>query len=245
MSFRTVRTTPLRIMDDAHTGDHNLTPAERAYLEVIAYLEARREPVLSVSIARWLKVRPPTVTHMLQRLEQKGLIRRDGGHSIALTSEGAAIAERIIRRHRLLECFLHDVVGVPWHEVHREATLLEPVLSSVLEARITELVGQATVSPHGNPIPGRGTPPPDDLPLVVAPVGDWFVITRIDEEAGEDSCTLQFLWTHGLVPGTPLVRMHDAPGSVRIQRAGRRVILSRRVAGFLWGVVRNSGKSNV
>lgn len=107
MSFRTVRTTPLRIMDDAHTGDHYLTPAERAYLEVIAYLEARREPVLSVSIARWLKVRPPTVTHMLQRLEQKGLIRRDGGHSIALTSEGAAIAERIIRRHRLLECFLH------------------------------------------------------------------------------------------------------------------------------------------
>jgi DtxR family transcriptional regulator, Mn-dependent transcriptional regulator len=216
--------------------DATTTPVERSYLEVIAYLEARRAPVIAAQLARWMRVRPPTVTSVVQRLEQKGLISRSAS-AIRLTPEGTAIAERIIRRHRMLERFLYDTLQVPWHEVHREATLLEPTLSPAMEQRIAEIVGDAAVCPHGNPIPGQGTAPLDDAPLTSATVGSWFVITRVDEEAGEDSCTLQLLWSRGLLPGTPLVRLLDPTDGIAVRRADRRIILSRRVAGMLWGRV--------
>lgn len=213
------------------------TPVERSYLEVIAYLAARREPVIAAQIARWLKVRPPTVTHVLQRLELKGLINREPNHGIGLTPTGATIADQIIRRHRLLERFLFDTLQVPWHAVHREAALLEPALSVLLEAQITALVGAATTCPHGNPIPGQGAPLRDDCRLASVPPGRWFVITRIDEEAGEDPCTLPFLWTRSLLPGRSLIRLPDPLDGVAVRRADRHVVLSRRVAGWIWGTV--------
>lgn len=189
----------------ASAGD-SATPVERSYLEVIAYLETRREPVIAAQLARWMRVRPPTVTSVVQKLEQKQLIVRDA-HAIQLTAAGRVIAEQVIRRHRLLERFLYDVMGIAWHEVHREATLLEPALSPVLEERIAAMVGDAATCPHGNPIPGRAALPNNDMRLSAVAPGSWFVITRIDEEAGEDSCTLQLLWARGLMPGTPLVRL--------------------------------------
>jgi DtxR family Mn-dependent transcriptional regulator len=221
--------TPLR-----SAGDAQPTLVERSYLEVIYYLAARREPVIAAQLARWIRVRPPTVTNIVQRLEQKGLIQRDAMGSISLTKGGAAIAEEVVRRHRLLERFLYDTLNIPWHEVHREATVLEPAISSALEERIAALVGDAATCPHGNPIPGRGAIN-EDVRLVAAPPGAWFVITRIDEEAGEDSCTLQLLWARGLVPGTPLVRLPDPRDGLAVRRADRRVLLSRRVAGLIWG----------
>lgn len=211
------------------------TPVERSYLEVIAYLAARREPVLAVHLARWLRVRPPTVTNVLQRLVEKGLITRDGGGAISLTPTGATIAETVIRRHRLIECFLYSVLGVAWHEVHREATLLEPAISPALEERIVALLGEVDVCPHGNPIPGHADQLPDDVRLSSIAPGSWFVITRIDEEAGEDSCTLQLLWARGLLPGTQLARLIDPVHGIAVRRADRRIVLSRRVAGLLWG----------
>lgn len=215
----------------------SLTPVERSYLEVIAYLAARGEPVIAAQISRWLRVSPPTVTAMVQRLEQKQLIRRNASHIIALTDAGAAVAEQVIRRHRLLERFLYDTLQIPWHAVHREAALLEPTLSPVLEAQIVALVGDATTCPHGNPIPGQGAPAVDDHRLSTVQPGVWFLVTRIDEEAGEDSCTLQFLWTRGLLPGVALVRLAEAVGGIVVQRADRRVVLSRRIAGLIWGTV--------
>lgn len=240
MGVRASRTASLQMMALERADDHQATPVERSYLEVIAYLAARREPVIAARLVRWLRVRAPTVTHVLQRLEQKQLIGRDGAGAIALTPAGDAIAQRIIRRHRLLERFLYDTLKIPWHEVHREATLLEPALSPALEARIADLVGDAATCPHGNPIPGQGAPPDNDVQLTAAPPGSWAVITRIDEEAGEDSCTLQLLWARGLLPGTTLVRLPDGPGGVRLQRADRRLVLSRRVAGLLWVRVEGS-----
>jgi len=216
-------------------SDIQPTLVERSYLEVIYYLAARREPVIAAQLARWIRVRPPTVTNIVQRLEQKGLIQREATGAISLTPPGAEIAEQVVRRHRLLERFLYDTLKIPWHEVHREATLLEPAISAELEARIAALVGEATTCPHGNPIPGQGVEPCADGRLIAAPAGAWFVITRIDEEAGEDSCTLQLLWSRGLVPGTPLVRLLDPRDGIAVRRADRRVLLSRRVAGLIWG----------
>ena len=215
-------------------GDAQPTLVERSYLEVIYYLTARREPVIAAQLARWIRVRPPTVTNIVQRLEQKRLIEREAAGAIRLTPNGAAIAEEVVRRHRLLERFLYDTLKIPWHEVHREATMLEPAISSALEERIADLVGDASTCPHGNPIPGRGCAS-DDERLIAAPPGAWFVVTRIDEEAGEDSCTLQMLWARGLVPGTPLVRLPDPRDGIAVRRADRRIALSRRVAGLIWG----------
>jgi DtxR family Mn-dependent transcriptional regulator len=212
-----------------------LTPVERSYLEIISYLASRHGPVISAQIARWKRVRPPSVVPVLQRLEQKQLISRTAVGAIMLTDTGREIAEWIIRRHRLLERFLYDVLHVPWHEVHREANLLEPALSVALEERVVALVGDATTCPHGNPIPGRATTPLDDIPLLQAAPGAWFVISRIDEEAGEDSCTLQLLWMRGLIPGTPLVRLADPTSGVALLRADRSITISRRIAGFIWG----------
>lgn len=217
------------------TSDSQPTPVERSYLEVIYYLAARREPVIAAQLARWIRVRPPTVTNIVQRLEQKGLIVRDPTGAISLTPAGSAIAEHVVRRHRLLERFLYDTLKIPWHEVHREATLLEPAISPALEERVAALVGDAKVCPHGNPIPGQGAPVYDDGRLINAPAGSWFVITRIDEEAGEDYCTLQLLWSRGLIPGTPLVRLPDPRDGIALRRADRRVVISRRVAGLIWG----------
>lgn len=230
-----MHSTPITTATRQPAQDQPLTPVERSYLEVISYLAARREPVIAAQLARWLHVRPPTVTIMLQRLEQRALITRAADHSIQLTPAGSAFAEQIIRRHRLIERFLFDTLQIPWHEIHREATRLEPYLSPALEERIVALVGAATTCPHGNPIPGQGAPTIDDQRLTSVPTGAWFVITRIDEEAGEDSCTLQLLWTRGLLPGTPLVRLADPSHGIAVRRSDRRLVLSRRVADMLWG----------
>lgn len=160
---------------------------------------------------------------------------RDAGGAISLTTDGATIANSVIRRHRLIECFLHQVLGVAWHELHREATLLEPALSPLFEERMLALLGDVDTCPHGNPIPGHADQLPDDMRLSSIAPGSWFVITRIDEEAGEDSCTLQLLWTRSLLPGTQLVRLPDPVHGIALRRADRRIVISRRVAGLLWG----------
>ncbi len=210
---------------------------ERACLEVIAVLSERREPVAVAQVVHWMRTHTlaPSVALALQRLEQKRLIRRDDTHSVHLTPEGAAMGATILRRRRLLERFLNDTLKVPWHEAYREAKHLEPILSPVMEARVEALTAQATTCPYGNPIPGRSETHPDEQLLVTTPVDSWFIIARIDEEAGEDSCALQFLWTRGLRPGTPLIRRPDAHDGIVVQRADRQFVVSRRIARFLWG----------
>lgn len=226
---------PLRIAQPLVLEEDQPTPVERSYLEVLYYLASRHEPVIAARLVRWMHVRPPTVTHVVQRLEGKGLIARSAAGEISLTPMGNMWAEQIVRRHRMVECFLYNIMGIPWHQVHREAVRLEPALSPALEAQIEHLVGDATICPHGNPIPGQAEQALDDMPLTSAPTGVWFVITRIDEEAGEDPCTLQMLWTRGILPGTALIRLLDPVGGVAIRRADRRVVLSQRVAGLIWG----------
>lgn len=234
MTSRVVHLSGADRIDSNNNGADGL---ERACLEVIAVLSERREPVATPQVIHWMRARAlaPSVVLALQRLEQKRLITRDDVNVVHLTDEGAAAGARILRRRRLLERFLNDTLKVPWHEVYREAKHLEPILSPVMEARVEALTAQATTGPYGNPIPGRSETHHDEQLLVAAPIDSWFVISRIDEEAGEDSCALQFLWTRGLRPGTPLVRRPDAHDGLVVQRADRRFVVSRRIARFLWG----------
>ncbi|MGQ9550373.1 MAG: metal-dependent transcriptional regulator [Roseiflexus sp.] len=210
---------------------------ERACLEVIAGLSERCEPVGSAHVIDRMRKRVAlsSLFPALRRLEQKRLIACDGAGTLFLTDEGRMSGVRILRRRRLLERFLFDTLKVPWHEVYREAKHLEPLLSPVMEARIEALTADATTCPYGNPVPGRSQVSPGECLLVTAPINSWFIVTCIDEDAGEDSCALQFLWTRGLRPGVPLVRRPDACDGLVVQRADRRIVLSRRMAQFLWG----------
>jgi DtxR family Mn-dependent transcriptional regulator len=214
------------------------TGREREYLEVIYYLSVRGEPVIAARVADWLKVTAPTVSNTLKRLERKGYITRSAANAIALTPEGLAAAEGIVRQHRLLECFLVDVMGMPWGVLHEEAVRLERQLSPRFEARIEQLVGRSATCPHGNPVPGNVREYAGTVRLDQAPAGSPFRLLRIVEEAEEDTDLMEYLYDHGLVPGTvvtvleplspyaglPLRRGDDPP-----------VTLTRETAAALWG----------
>jgi DtxR family Mn-dependent transcriptional regulator len=223
-----------------HLGGEGPTDKEREYLEVIYYLAARNERVIAARLARWMGVQPPTVTVMLRQLEEKKrLIDRTAHGEISLTPEGFVLAEAMVRRHRILERFLVDVMGMGWHEIHEEAVRLEHALSPALEERITALVGASTTCPHGNPIPGNTSGYEGSTRMVDAVPGRGFVILRIVEEAEEDSDLIRYLQANGLVPGAEFAVSAVAPTfGVTLQRPGMAISVSHEIAELLWGEVR-------
>lgn len=219
-------------------GDAGPTDKEREYLEVIYYLAARNEPVIAARLARWMGVQPPTVTHVVQQLESKSLITRDGRGEISLTAEGFAFAEAMVRRHRILERFLVDVIKMPWHLIHEEAVRLEHALSPTMEAHIEALVGASATCPHGNPIPGTGTGYPGSVRLDAAPVGALFTVKRIVEEAEEDSDLMRYMQSNDLVPDMQfLITDASSAYGVTLQRGNQGITVSPEIAGVLWGEV--------
>jgi DtxR family transcriptional regulator, iron-dependent repressor len=219
-------------------GQEGPTEKMREYLEVIYYLSARREPVIGARLAEWMHVTPPTVTDIIKRMEKQNYIERDGRGEISLTDEGFELAEAMVKRHRVLERFLVDVMGVPWHMIHEEAVRLEHALSPTMEARIEALVGNSTTCPHGNPIPGSGAGYIGDTRLDRAPVGRAFTLRRIVEEAEEDSDLMRYLQTNGLTPGARW-EVADSTSSygVTLRRDGQTLTLSPEITTQLWGEI--------
>lgn len=221
-----------------HAGEEGPTAKEREYLEVIYYLAARNEPVIAARLARWMSVQPPTVTHVLAQLEKKALITRDARGEIGFTPEGFTFAEAMVRRHRILERFLVDVMGMQWHLIHEEAVRLEHALSPVMEAHITSLVGASSTCPHGNPIPGNADGYPGTTRLDQAPVAASFTLRRIVEEAEEDTELIRYLQTNNLVPGASFTISATSPSfGVTLQRPGQSIAVTPEVAELLWGDV--------
>jgi DtxR family Mn-dependent transcriptional regulator len=207
----------------------------REYLEVIYYLSARQEPVISARLAEWMRVTPPTVTDIVARMEKKGYITRDGRGEISLTDAGFALAEMMVKRHRRLERFLVDVMGIPWHQIHEEAVRLEPALSSTMEARIEALVGGSTTCPHGNPIPGSGATYTGTLRLDQAVPGQVLELRRIVEEAEEDIELMRYLQESGMVPGAQFKITSNSPlYGVSLRRDDQTITLSPQIAAVLW-----------
>ena len=128
------------------------TVAEEEYLQSLFWLQEAELPMTAANVARAMQLSPPTVHEMIGRLERDGYITRAADRSIAFTDSGARHAEDIVRRHRMIERFLTDVLGVPWDEVHEEAERLEHAMSPVLEERMMAAIGDAKTCPHGHPI---------------------------------------------------------------------------------------------
>ena len=139
-------------------SDH-VTVAEEEYLQSIFWLQEAGLPMTGANVARAMQLSPPTVHEMIGRLERDGYITRSPTKQLEFTEHGLEHAEGIVRRHRLIERFLTDVLGIPWYEVHEEAERLEHAMSPVLEARMLAAIGDAKTCPHGHPIqPARASP---------------------------------------------------------------------------------------
>src|SRR5438045_7254195 len=136
------------------------------------WLEEAGLPITGANIARAMQLSAPTVHEMIGRLERDGYVERNADKSVVFTGNGREHAQAIVRRHRLIERFLTDILGVPWDEVHEEAERLEHAMSPVLEERMLTAIGDAKTCPHGHPV-NAGTriegPPPADVE-VGAPV---------------------------------------------------------------------------
>ena len=176
-------------------------PAFEEYCEAIFELREDDVDVIQARIADRLMVSRPAVSEMIKRLEAEGLVAIDH-NAISLTRAGLRLAERVVRRHRLAERFLTDILGLSWAEAHTEAGRWEHVLSDPVEAAMNRLLGDPTTCPHGNPIPGSAYRTPDTIGLSQVPVGATFVVTRIPEELEFTPGLLEFLEEAALVPGT-------------------------------------------
>jgi DtxR family Mn-dependent transcriptional regulator len=172
------------------------TVAEEEYLQILFWLHEAGLPMTGANVARAMQLSPPTVHEMVGRLERDGYITRDKDRAIAFTPSGLEHAEQIVRRHRLIERFLTDVLNVPWDEVHEEAERLEHAMSPVLEERMLAAIGDAKTCPHGHPIIAGARL--SGVPLADVEVGASVRVLRFVNEA-ED--LLHYLKSSGLEPG--------------------------------------------
>jgi len=124
------------------------------YLETVYNMAMEGEVVIGARLAEKFQVAPPSVTEMLKRLVRDGYIEMDDRRQVTLTAQGQELAEAVLRRHRLTERFLVDMLGMEWHRVHEEACRLEHFISGAVEQRVVAALGNPTTCPHGNPIPG-------------------------------------------------------------------------------------------
>src|SRR3984893_18794494 len=185
------------------------------YLEAIYYIEHEGEVPRPGRLAEWLGVSAPTVTVSLQRLARDGLIRIADDRSVELTDDGAAAAATIVRRHRIVERWLTDVLGFDWATADLEAQSLTHGMSATVLDRIDESLGRPTTCPHGNVIPGR-TPPEGRrlIRLLELNDGDRARVARVSAVAAHAGPQLlRLLDDRGIVPGVEVgVGSHAATG---------------------------------
>jgi len=172
------------------------TVAEEEYLQSMYWLMEAGLPITGANIARAMQLSAPTVHEMVKRLEQDGYVTRADDRTLTFTDEGREHAEGIVRRHRLIERFLTDVLGIPWDEVHEEAERLEHAMSPTLEERMLAAIGDAKTCPHGHPIV-EGAREQGVLLADVEP-GAKVTVLRFENEAEE---LLHYLKRAGLHPG--------------------------------------------
>ena len=223
-----------------------LSATVEEYLEMIYNMSAEDEVVIGARLAEKFRVSAPTVTEMLKRLVRDGYIEMDVKRVVTLTEAGYQAAEAVLRRHRLTERFLADMLGLQWHEVHEEAHRLEHFISGAVEARVIASLNHPTTCPHGNPIPGqvpsartylkdRGA-----LRLSTIEVGEQATILCISEVVEDEEALILHLHEKGLTPDTRLTVLGNDSSSetdqenFRLRVDGREVRISEVVAAKIW-----------
>jgi DtxR family transcriptional regulator, Mn-dependent transcriptional regulator len=214
------------------------TASVQDYLAAVYDLEASGgKPVIGARLAKHLGVSAPAVTEALQRLTRGGYVRVGRGKAVTLTPRGREIAEVMARRHRLLERWLTDTLGLNWADAHEEAHRLEHALSPRVEERLAELLGMPSTCPHGNPIPGMPEPPRvRPFPLSQAREDATVVVERITEEAEADKKLLEYLWRNDIRPGRRLRIIEVAPwaGTITAASDERTIALGLPAAAKIW-----------
>jgi DtxR family Mn-dependent transcriptional regulator len=203
----------------------HVTVAEEEYLQTLFWLHEAGLQMTGANVARAMQLSAPTVHEMVGRLEKDGYITRAGDKTISFTESGREHAEGIVRRHRLIERFLTDVLGIPWDEVHEEAERLEHAMSPVLEERMLAAIGDAKTCPHGHPIEAGARI--EGAPLADVEPGATLTVLRFENEA-ED--LLHLLKDTGIEPGMQATLESSDAESVVISADGRSLRLNRTIA---------------
>ncbi len=216
------------------------TATTEEYLEAIYMMADEGQTIIGARLAELLRVSPPTVTATLRRLVRDGLVRFGERKVVLLTPRGRETAEKLMRRHRLVERWLTDVLGMGWAKADAEAHVLEHALSPEVETLLNKHLGYPSTCPHGNAIPGN--PPPDDSrwrPLVERQDGEVFEIKRVAEPVENAAELLHFVEARGLVPGARGTLLDREPheGALTLEVGGRTVSVSHYVASNIYVVL--------
>ncbi len=224
-----------------------LSATVEEYLETIYNMVMEDEVVIGARLAEKFRVSPPTVTEMLKRLVRDGYVDMDNKRQVSLTEAGNQAAEAVLRRHRLTERFLVDMLGMQWHQVHEEACRLEHFISGAVEARVIASLNSPTTCPHGNPIPGSVPNARSYLKdlhairLSTLAVGQTATILCISEVVEDEEALVLYMHEKGLTPGTHLTILvqPDSGGkeqeeNFKLQVDGDEVCISKLSASKIW-----------
>ncbi len=210
---------------------NDLVDTTEMYLRTIYDLEEEGVVPLRARIAERLEQSGPTVSQTVSRMERDGLVRVAGDRHLELTEKGRTLAVSVMRKHRLAERLLVDVIGLPWEDVHAEACRWEHVMSEEVERRLVQVLDNPMVSPFGNPIPGltllgldNASPDPDanlvrltELPIS-GPVA--VIVRQLTEHVQGDVALIGRLKEAGVVPNARVLVESKPDGSVTIMMTG-------------------------
>ncbi len=214
-----------------------LNPASKEYLEAVFELEEEGQRILQARIGERLGLAPATVSEGIKRLVAEGYVTIEGARDIVLTELGRAIAETLVRRHRLAERMLVDILGIPWHLCHEQAEDWEKVMTPEVEQSILDKLEGEPTCPHGNPIPGtKSAIPWSDLkPVSAMGAGQSGRLTRLLEDVELDHDVLEYLELHKLMPQCHLTVVDVAPDGTRtLEVDGTTVALGQALQDNLW-----------
>lgn len=211
-----------------------LIDATEMYLRTVWELEEERITPIRARLVERLNLSAPAVSETVARLDDEGLITVGPDRTLALTDKGREVAISVMRKHRLAERLLTEVIGMDWAHVHNEACRWEHVISDAAEARIAAVLGDPPTSPYGNPIPGAN-PPPEPMELITmadaARQQDHVTVQRISEQLQSDTEALTFLHDNELYPGAVL-SLREESGDVVVDDG--RVRVPAAVAGLVY-----------
>jgi DtxR family transcriptional regulator, Mn-dependent transcriptional regulator len=197
------------------------------YLETIFKIEEEGIVPIQARLVEWLRLSASAVSKTVNRLVEQGNVELLDNRRLQLTPKGLAIARSIVRRHRLAERLLVDVIGLEWEKTHREADRWEHAISAEVEEKLVALLGDPATCPHGNPIPGSARSVDRSGSVLLSDAGDGaVVVSRISERLELDDDALTLIAEARLIPGAE-ARMvgRDALGNVRLTtEAGDRVV---------------------